>query len=266
MTLTGKAQKPSRTDGARGEAPRPRLYRAELGKLASVRTTWVLLAATALLGALHAAGLLIGDPGGELAMDLGKHRVIFSAGMGSITALVLGVLISAGEFRHGTITDTLLTTPRRERVLAAKLAAGLTAGVLAGLASVALTMAVAVPWLAAKDQALPLDRSYVWLTLLGAVVWCMLYAAIGVAVGFVTRNPVLGIVGALTWLFVVENIVVEAAGSVGRWLPAGAAAATGNGTFRDGLLPQGGGMLLLAGYAGVIAVVAAMSTLRRDVT
>ncbi|NGO06657.1 hypothetical protein G5C60_02990 [Streptomyces sp. HC44] len=241
------------------------LFGTELRKLTSVRSTWILLAATALLAGLHAVGLLVGDPDGELAADIGKQRVLFSAGMGSILAITLGVLISAGEFRHGTITDTYLSTPRRGRVLSAKLATGLTVGALAGLASAATTLAVSGAWLAADGNSLPLGESYVWQTLLGGLLWCTAYAAIGVAVGTLTRNPVLGIVGALAWLYVIEGIVVSAFEDVGRWLPSGAASALGN-AVRDGLLPQWGGLVMLGAYAAVIAAVAALTTLRRDVT
>ncbi|MFI1400496.1 ABC transporter permease [Streptomyces sp. NPDC020681] len=242
-----------------------RLFAAELGKLMSVRSTWILLAGTAVIAGLHAAGLIIGDPAGDLGTDLGKQRVLFSAGMGSLLAIVLGVLISAGEFRHGTITDTYLTTPRRGRVMVAKLGAGLLVGALAGLASAVTTLALSAPWLSARGDGLPLDQGYVWLTLLGAVIWCTAYAVIGVAVGVFTRNPVLGIVGALAWLYVIEGIVVSAFDSIGRWLPSGAAFAVGN-NVQDGLLPQWGGAVMLTGYAAVIAVAAALTTLRRDVT
>ncbi|MFC4495627.1 ABC transporter permease subunit [Streptomyces ovatisporus] len=241
------------------------LIGTELRKLASVRSTWILLAATALLAGLHAAGLLIGDPGGQLTADIGKQRVLFSAGMGSILAIVLGVLISAGEFRHGTITDTYLTTPRRGRVLTAKIAAGLATGAAAGLASAATTLAVSASWLSATGEPLPMDERFVWLTLLGGLLWCTTYAVIGVAVGALTRNPVLGIVGALAWLYVIEGIVVSAFEDVGRWLPSGAASAVGN-AVKDGLLPQWGGLAMLGAYATVIAGIAGLTTLRRDVT
>src|SRR6185503_14625559 len=104
------------------------------------------------------------------------------------------------EFRHHTITDTYLTTPRRGRVLTAKLIAGLLAGLALGLAAVLVTLAIAVPWLAAEHHALPLDAGYVWLTLLGAIVWCTGYQAIGVAIGALVRNPILAITGSLAWL------------------------------------------------------------------
>jgi ABC-2 type transport system permease protein len=244
---------------------RPLLW-TEIRKLTSVRSTYVLLAATAALAGLHAAGLLIGDPGGELVTDTGKQRVLYSAGMGSILAIVLGVLISAGEFRHGTITDTYLTTPRRGRVMTAKLATGFLVGVPAGVASAAVTLAVTAPWLSAEGEPLPLDEGWVWATLLGGVVWCGAYAVIGVAVGALTRNPVLGIVGALAWLYLLEGIIVSAFEDLGRWFPSGAAAALGNNADTDGLLDQWSGGLMLAAYAAAIGLLAGLTTLRRDVT
>ena len=242
------------------------LIRAELGKLASVRSTWVLLAAAAAVSVLHAAAAIVTGPEvADVTTDAGMQAVLFSAGVGSMLTLVLGVLITAGEFRHGTITDTYLTTPVRGRVIVAKLAAGLVFGALSGLVSAVATVAVAAPWLAARGHAVPFEETFVWLTLAGAVIWCTGYAAIGVAVGALVRSPALGIVAALAWLFVLEQIVVGFAAGVGRWLPAGAASAVGN-DVRSGLLPQWGGALMLALYAAAIAAAAALFTTRRDVT
>ena len=44
-------------------------------------------------------------------------RRVSGAGAGAIVMLVVGILISAGEYRHGTAADTFLTTPRRSRAL-----------------------------------------------------------------------------------------------------------------------------------------------------
>jgi len=95
--------------------------------------------------------------------------------------LVVGIIISAGEYRHGTAADTFLTTPRRHRVLAAKLAVG--AGV--GLATGALTSlacdGVAGLLYNAKGATFPFDDVEVWLTLAGAVAYTTLFAVLGVA-------------------------------------------------------------------------------------
>lgn len=244
-----------------------RLVTVELAKLASVRSSWVLVAATGALSGLSvttaiAAGTRLDV---DVATDAGKHSVLHGSGTGAVFALVLGIMLTAGEFRHGTITDTYLTTPDRRRATMAKFGAGLLFGPLLGLVAALVTVAVAGPWLAAKGHPLPFDRGYVWLTLLGAVLWCAGYAVIGVAVGALVRNQVLAVIGALAWLFVAEQLVMNLASDVGRWLPASAAAAAGR-TPQDGLLPQWGGTLALVGYAVAIVVAAALTTMRRDVT
>ena len=53
-----------------------------------------------------------------------------------LLALVLGVLIITGEYRHKTVTPTFLAEPRRGRVVTAKLGIGFGAGIVMG----ALTM------------------------------------------------------------------------------------------------------------------------------
>jgi ABC-2 type transport system permease protein len=239
----------------------------ELGKLASVRSTWALVAAAGALSGLSAVGFLaVGRPAGmdDLATEAGQRIVLHSSATGSVLALVLGVLLFAGEYRHGSITDTYLSTPRRGTVVLAKLAAGLAFGVLIGVAAGVVTLAVAVPWLAAKGHPVDPGAGYLWRTMLGTVLWCAGYAAIGVAVGALLRNLVLAVTAGLAWLFVAEPIVGRLVADLERWLPSSAAASAGYAPDAD--LPQAGGVLALVLYAGALAGLAARTTVRRDVT
>lgn len=65
----------------------------------------------------------------------------------TLLALLLGIVGLSGEYRHQTITTTLLSRPRRRDVVAAKLAAHALTGAVMALVTVAVTAAVAVPWL-----------------------------------------------------------------------------------------------------------------------
>ena len=68
-------------------------------------------------------------------------------------ALLAGILGVAGEFRHQTITATLLAAPRRRRLLTAKVVVHAGLGILLAVVAAAVNLAVAIPWLAARDVA-----------------------------------------------------------------------------------------------------------------
>ena len=70
--------------------------------------------------------------GKDSLFSLGEPRqqrdVVSIAAVSALISLILGIVASAGEFAHGTIGQTFLVAPVRERVAAAKLIAGAFAG------------------------------------------------------------------------------------------------------------------------------------------
>lgn len=110
------------------------LVRSELLKQ---RTTWTPLSLfAAMVGLvllavlLHAFGLpagRLGDPRLQL-MVLGRGEFL-----GVLFAALLGALSITAEIRHGTIRPTFLFSPRRVRVVAAKVSVGATIGAGFGL-------------------------------------------------------------------------------------------------------------------------------------
>jgi hypothetical protein len=130
-----------------------RLVQAELLKLRTTRTARALLAlAAAGTAALVAVVLLLAGQPGQPALgdDALRLLVLVPAQPLTLAAVVLGILGMAGEFRHGTATPTFLVTPRRGRVVAAKLAAAGLTGLAMALLSSAAVLAVGLPWLAAR--------------------------------------------------------------------------------------------------------------------
>ena len=88
-----------------------------------------------------------------------------------------------------------------------------------GIAAGSGATATAWGWYRANEQALPLERSAVWLTLLGCVAVASVFGVLGVALGAITRNQVTGIVAALGWMVLVEPALFAASPKLFRWLP-----------------------------------------------
>jgi ABC-2 type transport system permease protein len=240
-----------------------RLIRAELAKLTTVRAPrWALLAQIALL-ALAASGAVVSGvlSPERMASGEGLRTLLAHGGVVAIVSLAVGITLSAGEFRHGTVIDTFLTEPRRERATVAELTAGLLAGLGVGVTVAAATVAIAAGWCAAKD--VTMDWSIAWRSAVGITVWQALYTVIGVALGALIRAQAAAVIVAVAWLFVVETAVSQLLSSVGRWLPATAASAVGNAPD-SGLLTQVGGGLVLAGWTALAGAAAVALTARRD--
>ena len=240
------------------------LLAAEWLKLRTTRLLHGMIPAAVAISLAAVVGTVLGHDGGApLESSEGVRRALSVTGAGAVLVLVLGILISAGEYRHGTAADTFLTTPRRHRVLAAKLAvgagAGLATGVLISIACVGMASVV----YSAEDATFRFDDGDVWLTLAGTVAYTTLFALVGVALGSLVRNQVLAVAGALAWFAVIEHTLVNLFPDVGRWLPAAAGQAIVR-TPLDGLLSPLAGTGLLATYGAVIAVAAIRVAATRD--
>src|SRR4029453_1889149 len=98
-----------------------------------------------------------------LASTRGLQQVLSLTGTGALVMLLVGILIAAGEYRHGTAADTFLTTPRRHRVVLAQLAAGAAVGLGAGLVTAAACLAAAATMFRLDGTSFPYGDHDVWL-------------------------------------------------------------------------------------------------------
>ena len=247
-----------------------RLVRAELAKLRTTRTVPALLAAMAAFAALTVyLNLTSAGTQGNLPLSAFSLARLVPAPASMLTGVMLlvGILGMAGEFRHQTITGTFLVTPNRGRVVAAKLAAHGLVGLAFAIVTVAVTVAVAAPWLAAEGVSVA-PTAQLGRALTGILATAGLYGTLGVAIGALVRNQLAAVAVAITWLLVVEGLLIVLLRAPGlyRWLPGGASDAL-TGAHPDGtLLPMWGGALLLAAYALALAAIATRLTVRRDIT
>lgn len=253
----------------------PRLLAAEVHKLLTTRLwLWLLLASMAITALF--AGLLIAfsdDPDTitlPLTMTAGQQTLLaVGAGAATPLAAVLGAITITGEYRHRTATPTFLATPRRWRVITAKFATSAMAGVAYGLACLAVTIAIAVPWLAGRRITLPLNDSSLLTTMSGVVVAVAVFATIGVGVGALVRDQVAATVSLLLYLFVLEPIITSI-GAFDAWTPylpgpARGALTQTDLTTRGFLDPWQGGAVLLA-YAIGLVIIGTRIVARRDIT
>lgn len=235
---------------------------AELYKARSTRSVWWLGAvavAFCVVWAVVDVALWLGE-----RTDRDVEAAYSMASQGYLFAMIVGVLLVAGEYRHRTITWVLLMTPRRSRVVMAKLVACGVVGLIVGLVS---ALAVSVTVFAATGQ----FTTGVPLALVGSVVSTALWTMFGGALGALVRHQLATVVAAFVWSFYGEWLLVMLVPAVGRWTPTGAAKAV-SGWTRDAmpvagdLLPRWAGGLVFLAYALVAATLAVLTTTRRDIT
>ena len=241
------------------------LVAAEWLKLRTTRLLHGMIPAAVLISFAAVAGSVLATDRAGIALEStrGIRRVLPITGTGALLVLLVGILISAGEYRHGTAVDTYLTTPRRYRVVGAKLVVAACVGLAIGIITCVACTGIAALLYDIKGATFPFDRGEVWLTLGGTLIYSTLFAVLGVGLGTLIRNQVIAVAGALAWIAIVEHILVNLVPAIGRWLPAAAGQAIVR-TPLDDLLTPLGGVVLLSAYAAVAAFIGIRVAASRD--
>jgi hypothetical protein len=247
------------------------LIRAELLKLHTVRMFWWTVAATIAFVPLSVL-LAVTSPGNKAAASLdsteGFRNVIAGASSGGVLMIIIGIFVVAGEFRFNTITSTFLITPDRRRVIGAKLAAASLVGICVAVANAVLTLAIALPWLSAKNVDLRSHIGDIVVVLLGATASTAISGLVGVGIGALLTNQTLAITATLVWIFVFETMLTAFASGVGKWFP-GTAASAMSGVAPPGdahSLPMWGAALLFTAYGLAFAGIGSRLIVRRDIS
>jgi ABC-2 type transport system permease protein len=245
-----------------------RLLSSELLKLRTTRTLYALMSgavALIVIIAVLAAALGTFKNTGTPGRDL-----LSVAGLAPLFALVIGVIGVTTEFRHGTITPSLLVEPVRARLVAAKLLAQLLAGLVLGLFCYGVCAGIVAGILSSRGIATGMSTSD-WIgAVIGGAVGTMLYAVFGLGVGALLRNQAVALVVVLAWVFVIENLLGIIPGGFGDGIKkyglsgvGDSLARTASHSTRIGQLPAG---LLLLGYALVLVTAGTIVVRKRDVS
>jgi ABC-2 type transport system permease protein len=238
------------------------LLHAELLKLRTTRT-FVAITAIAIAISLLLVTLvsLLTDPTADsVLVD------VFASDTSGFFILVLALVGITGEWRHRTITSSLLAAPDRLRFLGAKTLAFAAAGAAMSLAIMSAVVVLGLILVTVRDLPAPTAGDLLELVGRNAIVAAVL-GAFGVALGALIRNQVVAVVAVLVLLVVVEPTVISLVPEVGRFGPFTAlptalsglsASDAGLGEELDLLAPGIAGLVMLAWIGAVFAVAAAL--------
>ena len=240
-----------------------RLIRTEWLKLASTRGPWVVIVVLFALTALITP-FAMGEIGQGESSATADAREALAIGPGFLTALVLlllGALAAAGEFQHRTVITTYLITPRRGRILAAKLIAHATLGAVVAAVGVAIAFPI-VLFMADSDGVHVASSAYVTGLALAIIGAGALASVCGVAAGSILRHQTASIILILVWTLLVEKLF---GGFFPPVLPFGAilAAIGMAGDDGPGILAS---FAVLTSWAGALVLLARYRFITRDVT
>lgn len=250
------------------------LIRAEVVKLVTTRAFGNLVLAAVAVTALGAFSTIVTAHIESLEGYVHEQSFFMLASVDlALFAVVLGILGVTEEFRYGSIVPTLLVTPDRARVVAAKALTFAGAGAVLAFVALGAMVFVADLFLTARG-AWPSPLSVGGVEHLGAadlpavgglIVASALWAAIGVALGAIVRHQVAAIAGAAVWLLVVENVGASLVGEAVRYLPGQAAHGLALAPHARALLAPAAAAAVLVAYAVVVNVAAAIRMSHADI-
>lgn len=205
------------------------VIRSEIRKIFTTRLWWGLLLGLVLvsggLAALFAS--LVGtdeadaDPRNNpfLIMTKGTAQLIYSGGfifnITPLFPLALGVILITQEFRHQTISATLLATPRRGRLLTAKVIALVVIAAIYGVVHDVAAGGFGVLVLRLKGEPTFLDNPDVWQTFAVSLLVFVLWALLGFGVGLLIRNQLAAVFLALGIGFIAHLALSITFGALG---------------------------------------------------
>jgi ABC-2 type transport system permease protein len=189
-----------------------RLLRAELIKLRTTRTFYALAGVAIGLSMLLTVLIAILE---EPTQD-SVLTDVFTNDLSSIFIMILAIVGITGEWRHRTITSSLLAAPDRFRFLVAKMLAFAAAGMVLSVAISIATAVVGYTILELRD--LPTPELGEWVEQVGrTALVAALLGAFGLALGSLIRNQPTAIVAVLILGFVIEPTVVALLPEIGGY-------------------------------------------------
>jgi ABC-type transport system involved in multi-copper enzyme maturation permease subunit len=264
------------------------VIRSEFRKFFTTRMWWGMAIAFVVTGAAFAVlfafvftSEALQGPGAAAAphTDVALAKAVFTSGIqvGYLLTLAVGVMTIGSEYRHKTITATFLATPRRARVMGAKVVSLLGIGAFYGLLSLAGAVGAGALVLQSKGHA-PFADPSIWRTLALSLLVLGLWGLIGLGAGILIPNQVAALLISVGVAWIVEPVIgvvlalTDWGQNVSPYLPSRATSAmldtTASGFNGEALhqLSWWAGALVLAGYATFMAGLGTIRTIRADIS
>ncbi|MFH8518377.1 ABC transporter permease [Streptomyces gelaticus] len=246
-----------------------RVLRSEWHKLRSLRSSWITMGSAAVL--MLAVGLVMGttytSDGGDSDVDT-VVLVLYGSVLSTLCTVVLGILVTAGEYSTGLIRASLAAVPRRLPVLWAKAAVFAVSVFVAMLTTALLTFLAAQFFLHDTDQAASLGDPGVLGAIVGNSAGITLLSLIALGLGALLRSVpgAIGtyIGGVLILPEVLSMLPYDVVESAIKYFPTQAAGVLGSATPLEGDASAGGALLALCLWAGASLGTAALLLRRRD--
>ena len=239
------------------------LIHAQLVQLRTLRSTYLVAGSLVALVALI-TGITMGEAGTPDLRTESQLREPLVASAGIMVAVVMAIFAAtrvAGEYRHATIAQRVLASPRRPRFVAATLVVHAALAALVTAAAFGAGAAIAGPLLASKDLTTGLAGGELAQVGAAVVLAGTTFALLGAAVGFLTRSQAPAVV-TLFAVFFAEKLFGGALGPAGDYLPY---ALLNSLLELDGALSVGLAAFVLTTIAGALCGLAATTAARRDI-
>ncbi|MFI1531875.1 ABC transporter permease [Streptomyces griseus] len=261
---------PAAAPPARYRVTPTRVLRSEWHKLRSLRSSWITVVSAIVM--VLGVGLIMGGTytsgGGDSDVDT-VVLTLYGSMLGQLCLVVLGILMTAGEYATGMIRSSLTAVPARLPVLWAKAAVFATTVFTVMFATALVTFAAAQAFLHDTDQAASLTDPGVLGALAGNATALTLMGLLALGLGALLRS-VPGAIGAfIGGVMILPEILgmlpYEAVERAIRYFPTQAAGALGSATPIPGTISPGPALLALSLWAGTTLAAAALTLDRRDV-
>jgi len=139
--------------------------------------------------------------------DLNYYGLFTASQNGGVALLVIGILGLTTEFRHKTITPTLLATPARWNLLAGKCVSYAIFSVFYAVICLIVNFAIAIIWLKASHVPLEIGQHGIWPGVLKAFLSLILTALFGLGLGALVRNQAAAMVIGIFYFSIIDGLL-----------------------------------------------------------